>query len=203
MPRSCRPRRASGPSCTGARSTIRLHFDQTVTALPGSLRVLNGVGKNFAGPARVEGTELVAHVRPLPLGAYTVRWVAISADSHVVSGVWTFGVRVPAPAVTAAYGAGGPTRAGAHRALAVVRRARAHDRRARPAPDRAAGTRRPARRSSGGSPCSQARGRCSRCRPESPRSRSARRTRCSCRSGDSSTATSRRSRRHGSVVRSS
>jgi putative copper export protein len=38
-----------------------------------------------------------------------VRWQAISADSHVVSGVWTFGVRVPAPAVNDAYGAGGPT----------------------------------------------------------------------------------------------
>jgi copper transport protein len=98
-----------GTELQGSPKTIRLHFDQTVTALPGSLHVLNGVGKNFAGPARVEGTDLVAHVRRLPLGAYTVRWVAISADSHVVSGVWTFGVRVPAPAVTAAYGAGGPT----------------------------------------------------------------------------------------------
>ena len=39
-----------------------------------------------------------------------MRWHAISADSHVVSGVWTFGVGVPAPAVTSAYGAGGPTR---------------------------------------------------------------------------------------------
>jgi copper transport protein len=98
-----------GTELQGSPKTIRLHFDQTVTALPGALHVLNGVGKNFAGPARVEGTDLVAHVRRLPLGAYTVRWVAISADSHVVSGVWTFGVRVPAPAVTAAYGAGGPT----------------------------------------------------------------------------------------------
>ncbi len=42
-------------------------------------------------------------------GAYTVRWHAISADSHVVSGVWTFGVGVPAPPPTEAYGAGGPT----------------------------------------------------------------------------------------------
>ena len=38
-----------------------------------------------------------------------MRWRAISADSHVVSGVWTFGVGVPAPPVSAAYGAGGPT----------------------------------------------------------------------------------------------
>jgi copper transport protein len=90
-------------------ATIRLHFDQSVTLLPGAVRVLNGVGKDFAGPARVEGTEVVATVRPLKLGAYTIRWRAVSADSHVVSGVWTFGVRVPAPAVTEAYGAGGPT----------------------------------------------------------------------------------------------
>jgi copper transport protein len=90
-------------------SVIRLKFDQQVKVLPSSIRVLTGVGKNFAGPARAEGTDVVAHVRHLKLGAYTVRWQAISADSHVVSGVWTFGVGVPAPAVENAYGAGGPT----------------------------------------------------------------------------------------------
>ncbi len=88
---------------------IRLHFDQQVTILPGAIKVLNGVGANFAGPSHVSGTNVVATVRPLKLGAYTVRWQAISADSHVVSGVWTFGVRVPAPSVNEAYGAGGPT----------------------------------------------------------------------------------------------
>src|SRR6185437_4169753 len=77
--------------------------------LPGAVRVLDGTGHNYAGGAHVEGTRLIAHVAPLKLGAYTVRWRAISADSHVVSGVWTFGVRVPAPAVSDAYGAGGPT----------------------------------------------------------------------------------------------
>jgi copper transport protein len=90
-------------------SVIRLKFDQHVKVLPSSIRVLNGVGKNFAGAARADGTDVVAHVRHLKLGAYTVRWQAISADSHVVSGVWTFGVGVPAPPVENAYGAGGPT----------------------------------------------------------------------------------------------
>jgi copper transport protein len=90
-------------------SVIRLQFDQHVKVLPGSVRVLNGVGKNFAGVARSDGTSVVAKVRHLKLGAYTVRWQAISADSHVVSGVWTFGVGVPAPQVENAYGAGGPT----------------------------------------------------------------------------------------------
>ncbi len=90
---------------------IRLHFDQHVRILPGAIKVLNGVGKDFAGRAHVERTDVVAAVKSLKLGTYTVRWQAVSADSHVVSGVWTFGVRVPAPSVNEAYGAGGPTTA--------------------------------------------------------------------------------------------
>jgi len=89
---------------------IRLHFDQYVKILPGAIEVLNGSGANFAGVARTAGTDVVANVRPLRVGAYTVRWRAVSADSHVVSGVWTFGVGVPALSVNDAYGAGGPTR---------------------------------------------------------------------------------------------
>lgn len=88
---------------------IRLHFDQVVKVLPGAVRVLNVRGVDFAGPARVVGTDVIAPVRRLPAGAYTVRWSAISADSHVVSGVWTLGVRVPAPPISDAFGAGGPT----------------------------------------------------------------------------------------------
>jgi len=105
--RSTTPR--FGTELQSSPGTIRLHFDQTVTAVPGSMLVLNDAGKNFAGRARVEGTDLVVPVRPLKRGPYTVRWHAISADSHVVSGVWTFGVKVPAPSLSAAYGAGGPT----------------------------------------------------------------------------------------------
>jgi copper transport protein len=92
-----------------APRVIRLRFDQRVKLIPGAVRVLSSEGKDFALASRVEGNILVATVRPLRTGAYTVRWHALSADSHVVSGVWTFGVRVPAPAVTDAYGAGGPT----------------------------------------------------------------------------------------------
>ena len=100
---------AFGTELQRAPARIVLRFDQHVKLLPGSVQVLNGVGRNFAAPAHVRGATVVARVRPVRLGAYTVRWQAISADSHVVSGVWTFGVRVPAPAVAAAYGAGGPT----------------------------------------------------------------------------------------------
>ena len=88
--------------------TIRLHFDQVVD-LP-ALQVLDVDGRNWAGAAHVVGKNVVAPVRTLPKGAYTVRWHALSADSHVVSGVWTFGVRVKAPPPMEAYGAVGPTR---------------------------------------------------------------------------------------------
>jgi copper transport protein len=94
-----------------APKTIELHFDQYVKLLsPSAIKVLNDKGVDFARSSRTQGTNVIAGIKPLPAGAYTVRWQAISADSHVVSGVWTFGVRVPAPSVNEAYGAGGPTR---------------------------------------------------------------------------------------------
>lgn len=98
-----------GKELQTAPTTIRLDFDQVVKVLPGAVQVLNAKGVNFAVSSRVDGTDVVANVRTLPTGAYTVRWRAISADSHVTSGVWTFGVRVPAPSVQDAYGSGGPT----------------------------------------------------------------------------------------------
>jgi copper transport protein len=89
-------------------ATVRLHFDQYVKVIPHSLEVLNGKGVDFALAAHTERTDIVARVRRLPRGQYTVRWQAMSADTHVVSGVWTFGVGVPAAPVEEAYGAGGP-----------------------------------------------------------------------------------------------
>jgi copper transport protein len=88
---------------------IVLDFDQYVS-FP-SVQVYDSTGKTYAGRAVVHGLRIAAPVRKLPTGAYTVRWHALSADGHVVSGVWTFGVRVRAPAPTEAFGAGGPTRA--------------------------------------------------------------------------------------------
>jgi copper transport protein len=92
--------------------TIVLRFDQSVTALPKAIVVLTRAGDNLAGVARVgaDGRSLVASVPRLPRGPYTVRWEALSNDGHVVSGVYTFGVRYPAPLVTDAVGAQGPTR---------------------------------------------------------------------------------------------
>ena len=88
-------------------SDIRLHFDQFVK-FP-YVQVYDGAGHGYAGAASAHGLSVSAPVRKLPTGAYTVRWHVLSADGHVVSGVWTFGVRVRAPLPTEAYGASGPT----------------------------------------------------------------------------------------------
>lgn len=91
--------------------TIVLQFDQTVQALPKSIQVLTPDGRNLAGTPRAITAQrrLVASVPRLPKGPYTIRWQAISNDGHIVSGVYTFGVRVKAPPVTSAVGAQGPT----------------------------------------------------------------------------------------------
>ena len=88
-----------------------VRFDQGVTAFPNSIVVLSPTGTVLSGATRntADPRVVVAPVKTLPRGAYTVRWHALSSDGHVVSGVWTFGVRVPAPSVNEAYGAGGPT----------------------------------------------------------------------------------------------
>jgi copper transport protein len=88
--------------------TVQLHFDQFVE-LP-EVQVLDSSGHDHAGAVRVHGRDVVAAVHTLPTGQYTIRWHALSADSHVVSGVWTFGVRMRAAPPMEAYGASGPTR---------------------------------------------------------------------------------------------
>jgi copper transport protein len=97
---------------TASPHSVVLQFDQTVDALPNAIEVLTPRGDNVAGvPQAVPGKrELVASLPRLPKGPYTVRWQALSNDGHIVSGVYTFGVGVPAPSVTDAVGAQGPTR---------------------------------------------------------------------------------------------
>lgn len=88
---------------------VVLSFDQSVELLPRAILVLDAGGENVAGPPRLEGRSVVAPVRTLPRGPYTIRWRAMSSDGHVVSGVYTFGVRVAAPPANEAVGAQGPT----------------------------------------------------------------------------------------------
>jgi copper transport protein len=89
---------------------VRLSFDQSVKTLPNGIRVYDSTGRLVSGAAHnVDPLTIDVTLRRLPKGAYTVRWSAISNDSHVGHGVYTFGVRVEAPALSQAFGATGPT----------------------------------------------------------------------------------------------
>jgi copper transport protein len=92
---------------------VVLHFDQGVKVFRDSIEVLTAQGTIVSGRAHAGGSSLDVVVpvrRNLPAGGYTVRWHALSSDGHSVAGVFTYGVRAPAPNVLQAYGASGPTR---------------------------------------------------------------------------------------------
>jgi len=102
---------AIGKRVERSPSLVRLYFDQSVDVLPNAIRVYDAKGRVLSGRtlASADKRTIDAPVSRLPRGGYTVRWRAVSADGHVVSGVFTFGVRMRAPPVTGAFGAGGPT----------------------------------------------------------------------------------------------
>jgi copper transport protein len=90
---------------------VRLQFDQTVSALANAIQVFDAKGRLVSGTPHTLASDpriVVAPLRRLPRGGYTVRWATISNDSHVGRGVFTFGVRAPAPPISEAYGATGP-----------------------------------------------------------------------------------------------
>jgi copper transport protein len=100
-----------GQRLSASPREVRLSFDQSVRALSNAIqvfdakgRLVSGVPHSLAGDSRV----VVVPLRRLPRGGYTVRWATISNDSHVGRGVFTFGVRAAAPAISDAYGASGP-----------------------------------------------------------------------------------------------
>jgi len=91
---------------------IRLTYDQPVKAFPDSIVVRSARGRIVSAPARNAGDTraVVADLRALSHGGYTVRWQVLSSDGHVVAGLYTFGVGVAAPPPTEAFGTTGPTR---------------------------------------------------------------------------------------------
>ena len=90
--------------------TVTLTFDQYVETVPHAIRLFSTRRELPVPRIRNHGRTLVATVPDLRKGGYTIRWHALSGDGHVVSGVFTFGVRAKAPPPTQAFGASGPTR---------------------------------------------------------------------------------------------
>jgi copper transport protein len=91
---------------------VSLRFDQSVVAQSDAIVVLAADGKRLSGAVTQSGrgTVVQAPVHGLVSGeAYTVRWRVVSADGHVTTGVFTFGVGVEAPPPTEAVGSSGMT----------------------------------------------------------------------------------------------
>src|SRR6266480_3991889 len=83
-----------------APRAVVLHFDQSVQAEPNAIVVKNEFGKTLSATASAHGQTVRVPLKRLPRGPYTVRWHVLSEDGHVVSGVFTFGVRANAPPPT-------------------------------------------------------------------------------------------------------
>jgi copper transport protein len=90
--------------------SIALGFDQYVKVLPGSIQLYSATQRVRVIRVWSDGRYVKASLPRLARGAYTVRWHVLSGDGHVVSGLFTFGVRARAPAVGDAFGSSGPTR---------------------------------------------------------------------------------------------
>ena len=88
---------------------VVLRFDQSVQVEPNGIEVKNEFGKLVSGTTHAADSVVSVPLRKLARGPYTVRWHVLSEDGHVVSGVFTFGVRAAAPPPTEAYGSSGPT----------------------------------------------------------------------------------------------
>jgi copper transport protein len=91
---------------------VTLRFDQSVVPPPDAIVVLGADGKNHAGAITQSHRDTIVRARVTGLvkgEAYTVRWRIVSADGHVATGVFTFGVGVEAPPPTEAVGSSGMT----------------------------------------------------------------------------------------------
>ncbi|MDH6625049.1 copper transport protein [Streptomyces sp. LBL] len=81
-----------------APTQISLTFSEQVSASADSLRVLDPKGKPVqrGKPSNVNGTTYAVQLHSgLPDGTYTVTYQVVSADSHPVSGAYTFSVGAP------------------------------------------------------------------------------------------------------------
>ena len=93
-------------------TSIELFYDQSVVAPADAIVVMAADGRRVSGVVSQSerGTVIHVPVSGLERGeAYTVRWREISADGHVGTGVFTFGVGVEPPPPTEAVGASAMT----------------------------------------------------------------------------------------------
>ena len=88
---------ASGAQLASSPTTITLRFNEGIGIPAGALRLYDAQGRTVALSAIGHGPQGSAGLaatltKALPNGLYVVAWRAISADSHPVSGAYTFTV---------------------------------------------------------------------------------------------------------------
>lgn len=83
---------ADGTLLATAPSTITLTFDEQVHADDGGVRLLDAGGAELPCTVQVVDNRVVITPRSLGTGTVVVSWQVISADSHPVSGGFTFAV---------------------------------------------------------------------------------------------------------------
>ena len=84
-----------GSTVSAAPSQVTLWFTQNIEHSFTSIEVLNSAGARVSvGKPRIDGANSLMQigVRPLPPGVYTVRWRALSIDTHTTQGSFTFQV---------------------------------------------------------------------------------------------------------------
>lgn len=88
---------ANGAQLATGPAEVRLTFDQPVRAGYNTITVVGPGGTYWTdGQVRVEGTSVVAPVRPLgPAGTYTVGYRVLSNDGHPVPGKVEFRLTAP------------------------------------------------------------------------------------------------------------
>ncbi|MGV4981744.1 copper resistance CopC/CopD family protein [Streptomyces sp. NRAIS4] len=105
---------AQGVVVKQAPSQVALTFSEKVAMNDDSLRVLDPRGKpvQTGKPANLSGTTYAVRLKSgLGKGTYTVTYQVVSADSHPVSGAYTFSIGAPSQTVVSGTGpvAGGGT----------------------------------------------------------------------------------------------
>ena len=105
---------ADGAVVADTPAVVEVRFSEAVSLTGGSARVLDPArGRRVRRAAGRRSTITIPLGGQQPDGTYTVTWVAISEDSHPVSGATTFSIGAPSAGRARRVGAGGPGRAGA------------------------------------------------------------------------------------------
>ncbi|HSC17992.1 MAG TPA: copper homeostasis periplasmic binding protein CopC [Rhizomicrobium sp.] len=74
-------------------ATLQLQFSEQLEPLFSGATVTDPRGQSAAaGAATIQGTTITVPLKPLPAGAYRVRWHAVSVDTHRTEGSYAFTV---------------------------------------------------------------------------------------------------------------